>query len=221
MIRINLLKPEKKEWKDVSALPVHEAPKEKKKVPSGNLILLLAFVGIAALFYIQKRAIDREQNLLNLAKQEKNKLQYVIAKLIEIETQKANLEKKINLITDLQAQQAVVVHIMDEISKTLPEWVWLTEASFDRGTVTIKGKALSNNLVGDYVIALEDSPFLAKVDIKSSAQRTVKNNLFLEFLLTANVSAQPEKTALPPGTPPAGTAAPPTAQKPAAKGGTK
>ncbi len=221
MIRINLLKPEKKEWKDVSALPVQEIPKEKGKAPSGNLIILLAVVGIAALFYVQKRALDREADLLSQAKQEKNKLQYVITKLAEIEAQKANLEKKINLITELQARQAVIVHIMDEVSKALPEWVWLTEASYDKGVVSIKGKALSNNLIADYMIALENSPFLAKVDIKSSTQKTVQNNQFLEFLLTANVSAQPETAAPPPGTPPAGTAAAPTVQKPAAKGGTK
>jgi type IV pilus assembly protein PilN len=221
MIRINLLKPEKKEWKDVSALPVQEVPKEKAKAPSGNLIILLAVVGIAALFYVQKRALDRESDLLNRAKQEKGKLQYVITKLAEIETQKANLEKKIALITDLQAQQAVVVHIMDEISKALPDWVWLTEAAYDKGVVSIKGKALSNNLIADYMIALENSPYLAKVDIKSSTQKTTQNSQYLEFLLTASVSAQPESAAAPPGTPPPGTAPAPAAPKPAAKRGTK
>jgi Tfp pilus assembly protein PilN len=220
MIRINLLKPEKKEWKETSALPVQEAPKEKAKAPSGNLIILLAIVGIAALFYVQKKALDREQDLLSRAKQEKNKLQYVITKLAEIETQKANLEKKIDLITELQGQQAVVVRIMDEISKALPEWVWLTEAAFDKGIVSIKGKALSNNLIADYMIALEGSPYLAKVDIKSSTQKTSQNNQFLEFQLTANVSAKPEAAA-PPGAPPSATPVPATVPKPAAKGGTK
>jgi len=221
MIRINLLKPEKKEWKDVSALPVQEVPKEKTKAPSGNLIILLAVVGIAALFYVQKRDLDHESDLLNRAKQDRGKLQYVITKLAEIETQKANLEKKITLITDLQAQQAMVVHIMDEISKALPDWVWLTEAAYDKGMVSIKGKALSNNLIADYMIALENSPYLAKVDIKSSTQKTAQNNQYLEFLLTASVSAQPESAAPPPGTPPPGTPPAPAAPKPAAKRGTK
>jgi len=222
MIRINLLKPEKKEWKETGApAAVQEVPREKAKAPSGNLIILLAIVGIAALFYFQKKSLDREQDLLSRAKQEKNKLQYVITKLAEIEAQKANLQKKIDLITELQAQQAVVVHLMDEISKALPEWVWLTETAFDKGIVSIKGKALSNNLIADYMIALENSPYLSRVDIKSSTQRTVQNNQFLEFLLTANVSTKPESAAAPPGTAPAGTPAPATVQKPAAKGGTK
>ncbi|MBN2205968.1 MAG: PilN domain-containing protein [Candidatus Aminicenantes bacterium] len=221
MIRINLLKPEKKEWKETApGLPVQEATKEKAKTPSGNLIILLAVVGIAALFYLQKRSLDREEALLNQAKQEKNKLQYVIAKLAEIETQKATLEKKIDLITQLQAQQEVVVRIMDEVSKALPEWVWLTETAFDKGVVTLKGKALSNNLIGDYMIALENSPYLARVDIKSSTQKTVKNSQFHEFLLTAAVSAKPE-TAAPPGPLPAETPVPASVAKPAVKGGQK
>lgn len=224
MIRINLLKPEKKEWKDVGAAPVQEVPREKRKVPSGNLIVLLAVVGIAALFFVQKQSLDREQGLLNQAKQEKNKLQYVIVKLAEIENQKANLEKKINLITELQSQQVLVVRVMDEISKALPEYVWLTEATYDKGVISVKGKAMSNNLIADYMIALEESSYLSKVDIRSSTQKTIKNNQFLEFLLTATVSPKPETAAPPPGSPPAapaGTAATATVRKPAAKGGTK
>jgi Tfp pilus assembly protein PilN len=71
------------------------------------------------------------------------------------------------------------------------------------------------------MIALEDSPYLAKVDIKSSTQKTSQNNLYLEFQLTANVSAKPETAAPPPGTPPAGAPDPAAVAKPAAKGGTK
>ncbi len=43
------------------------------------------------------------------------------------------------------------------MSRRLPDWVWLTEIIFDDKGIQIKGKALSNNLIADYISSLENS----------------------------------------------------------------
>lgn len=197
MIRINLLKPEAKEIKEGPFFPAPEF-KEKKKAPVGSLILVLFIVIIVAAFFLQKRAIDNERTLLQAAQEERNSLQYVVAKLEEVEKQKANLEKKINLITDLKSKQDMAVRIMDELSKNLPEWVWLTEATYDNQTIKINGKALSNNLIADYIYNLENSPYLQNVNLIASTQRTTRSDQFLEFSLTVSyvllgTASPPEK----------------------------
>lgn len=186
MIRINLLKPEKKEIRKEPALPSEEVS-AKKRPAFGGLFILLLIVIVAALFFIQKKALYKEKNLLAQAQAEKSKLQYVIARLDEVEQRKVSLEKRISLITALKSQQQIVVRIVDEISKALPDWVWLTEASYDGQKVTLKGKALSNNLIADYILALENSLYLSNVNIISSTQKTTPKSQYLEFSLTANV----------------------------------
>jgi type IV pilus assembly protein PilN len=186
MIRINLLKPEKKEMRKEPTLPSEEVRAKKRPALGGYFILLLIII-VAALFFFQKKGLDREKNLLAQAQVEKSKLQYVIAKLDEVEQRKASLVERINLITALKSQQQIVVRIVDEISKALPDWVWLTEASYDGQKVTLKGNALSNNLIADYILALENSPYFNNVNIISSTQRTTQQNQYLEFSLTANV----------------------------------
>lgn len=185
MIRINLLKPERKEIKEalVSAPPEYRAP---KKQPLPALIFLLLIVIIAALFLFQKKAITNEQSLLRNAQEEKKKLQDVVAKLDQLEQQMNLFKKKIDLIQQLKNRQQTAVRIMDELSKNLPEWVWLTEANFDKQSVQIKGNALSNNLIADYISNLEKSPFFNDVSLLSSTQKSVRNNQFLEFSLTAD-----------------------------------
>jgi Tfp pilus assembly protein PilN len=199
MIRINLLKPETKEFKEA---PPSGMPEFKpKKAPSlGNLILLLLIIGLAAMFFSQKKEMDKEQGRLSQARQEKESLQYVTAKLAEVEKQKATLEQKISLISQLKAQQDIPVRLMDELSGTLPEWVWLTEASYDNNNVQIKGKALSNNLIADYILNLENSVYLANVNLISSTQRTRGKDEYLEFSLSASV-INPEAPPPPPPTP--------------------
>ncbi|MFQ6109448.1 MAG: PilN domain-containing protein [Candidatus Aminicenantales bacterium] len=184
MIRINLLKPEKKELREIPSIPTPKVKKEKKFQVS-YLILLVLVVSVVALFLSQKSAINKERNLLNVAQQEKEQLQYVLEKLEKLEQQKETLERKIHLITRLKAQQPVAVRIMDELSKNIPEWVWLTETSYKDQTIEIKGRALSNNLIADYIYNLENSRYLQNVNLISSTQRTEQNNQFLEFTLTA------------------------------------
>jgi Tfp pilus assembly protein PilN len=186
MIRINLLKPEKKEFRKEPTLPSEEV-KVKKRPAFGGFFIFLLIVIVAALSFMQRKALNKEKDLLAQAQAEKSKLQYVIARLDEVEKRKASLEERINLITALKSQQQIVVRIVDEISKALPDWVWLTEASYDGQKVTLKGKALSNNLIADYILALENSLYLNNVNIISSTQKTTAKSQYLEFTLTANV----------------------------------
>lgn len=184
MIRVNLLKPEKKEIREE---PVGLAPeiKEKKRTPIASLIVLLAIGAVAVLYFMQDKAIKTETDLLNTAKEEKNQLQYVLAALERLEEQKSILERKINLINQLKARQEIAVRTMDELSKNIPGWVWLTETSYDGVELSIEGRALSNNLIADYVYSLENSPHLSNVKIVSITQRSTQSNQYLEFSLTA------------------------------------
>lgn len=185
MIRVNLLKPEKKEIREE---PVGLAPeiKEKKRTPIASLIVLLAIGAVAVLYFMQDKAIKTETDLLNTAKEEKNQLQYVLAALERLEEQKSILERKINLINQLKARQEIAVRTMDELSKNIPGWVWLTETSYDGQELSIEGRALSNNLIADYVYSLENSPYLSNVKIVSINQRSTQaSSQFLEFSLTA------------------------------------
>jgi len=205
MIRINLLKPGKKELKDVklpkeaAALP-KEKFKEKKKTDPAKLIVLVSFVLVAFLFLTQRNAINKEKRLLENATEEKNKLIYVFSKLEQLEEQKALYEKKITLIRQLKSRQEVPVRIIDELSKNLPDWVWLTQATYEKQRVRLKGKALSNNLIADYISNLEESPYFSAVNLIASVQKRIKNDIIQEFSLTARCiypqSATPLKESL-------------------------
>ena len=197
MIRINLLKPETKEIRETPAEGMSEF-KTKKKPGIGNLILLLLILALAGYYFYQKKAMAGERQLLSLAQEEKSKLQFVIAKLDEQQKQKASILQKINLIKELKSQQDLAVRIMDELSKTLPEWVWLNEVSFDSKNVQIRGNALSNNLIADFIANLENDAYFESVNLIASTQKTSKNDQYLEFSLTASVINPKHPTAPPP-----------------------
>ena len=142
---------------------------------------------MAGLYFYQKKAMDEERQLLTLAQEEKSKLQDVSSKLIELQRQKESYDRKIVLINSLKSQRDLAVRIMDELSRVLPEWVWLNDVTFGNKNVQIRGNALSNNLIADYISSLENSPYFENVNLIASTQRTQGNDQFLEFSLTAGV----------------------------------
>ena len=185
MIRINLLKPESKDLKEG---PVVAGPeiRAKKAFPLGTIFTVAVIAVLAGGFFLQKRMISQEKDRLQTAQAEKKKLEYVIAKLAELEKQKAVFERKIGLINQLRAQKDSAVTILDELSKKLPDWVWLTDLSSQGLMIQMKGNALSNNLIADYIYNLESSPHFANVNLISSTQKSGAGTQFLEFSLTLN-----------------------------------
>ncbi|MDD8025509.1 MAG: PilN domain-containing protein [Acidobacteriota bacterium] len=211
MIRVNLLKLEKKEagerppaGEDAAAGRKAKAGKNKsgeprKKTPVGNLIIVLAIILLGGLALLQRRAISHEQELLSAAQDQVKRLQPVVDKLDEIEWQKLYLEKKVELIRNLRAQQGLAVSILDAVSRDIPEWVWLTELSLNRAGVLIKGRALSNVLVSDYVRGLEQAGPFAAVGIINTQQKSGPGSTYLEF--TLNATLPPPAPAASAGTP--------------------
>jgi type IV pilus assembly protein PilN len=202
MIRINLLKPETKEIRETGPGAEPVVKPRRRTGGLGVLILLAALVGLGGYYYYQNKALDEERELLARAQQEKTRLQYVIQKLDEVQKQKTSLERKITLITQLKGQQDFVVRLMDTLSRTLPDWVWLTETSVGEKGIQIKGKALSNNLIADYIASLEASPILKNVNLIASTQSASGREQVLDFTLSAAVE-KPEPAAPPAAAPPA------------------
>lgn len=160
MIRINLLT----ETRGVAAR------KKAAFLPSGarlnNLILLggvalgLLYIGIMALILTSKsRRLDED---IARANEEVARLRSIIEEVKGYEAKKASLEAKIQLINNLKTNQKGPVRLMDEISKALPDLVWLTDLGVSGQQVNLKGRTLSPNAVAAYLENLKKSPFFAE-----------------------------------------------------------
>jgi Tfp pilus assembly protein PilN len=197
MIRVNLLKSEKKNFEDQPVGLEGETPDKKTKEkapagkrktpPPGNLIIVLAIVILGALAYTQKRTLDEERGLLSEAQAQQRRLQAVGNKLEEIDWQKQYMVKKIALITELRMMQGTAVRVLDAMSRAIPEWVWLTESTFNKNVLQIHGRALTNVLISDYVRSLSELGLFESVGILNTQQRSEGNNQFVEFTVTATL----------------------------------
>ena len=97
------------------------------------------------------------------ADRELQRLEDIRKKGEEYKARKAELARKIDLITTLKKQQAVPVHILDQISKNLPDFLWLESMSVNSNAIKISGKATSYNAVTNFYNNLSDSGYFGTV----------------------------------------------------------
>jgi len=194
MIKINLLKPERKEVSAVETVTFTEASAGEKSVSISALVVALGVsIGVIVLLYfLQNAKMEREQRLLEERQQTKKSLEYVFKELEESERLKNELNAKLEIMRKLKARQKDAVLMMDKLSSSLPDWVWLTNLSYTGSSMSISGKALSNNLIADFINNLFNSNYFKNVKLISS--KTVKEGGtdIYEFSLTCEF-IKPEK----------------------------
>jgi Tfp pilus assembly protein PilN len=194
MIKINLLKPEKKEVA-AGAAPVsftEETRASKLSMPAilGAIALTVGSIGL--MYILQNNKLNAEKKLLENRTLRKAELEKVLQKLAEIENTKMELDNKIKIINDLKVKQKDAVFLMDKLSKCLPDWVWLTDMTFKGGALNITGKALSNNLIADLVNNLQNSNSFINVRLKSSTRSKEAGSDVFQFRIECVFVRQPD-----------------------------
>jgi type IV pilus assembly protein PilN len=165
VIRINLLADKPK-----VAAPSRFTFDEGKKIALGGSLLLLLAIGYAGWSYwsIGQEAASLAADL-DAARVEEQRLIKVIQEVHDFEARRARLEQRVSLIEELRRGQTAPVHILDQVSRSLPDMMWLTKIAQSGYDLTIEGNCLSLTALSDFVGGLEQSRYFARpVEIVNS-----------------------------------------------------
>ncbi len=163
MIKINLLAHAQPAGKVRSSLPKFQGfgTLGQNFLMVGVVVLALLFIGWR--WYSLASEAARLRTEIIKAEQERERLQAIIKKGEEYKAKKELLQRKISLITQLKRNQSGPVHLLDEVSKQLPDFLWLdtmTESAFN---VSINGKATTYNAVSNFYNNLTGSRYFQNV----------------------------------------------------------
>jgi len=214
MIRINLL---------AEAKPVRKKRGVAALGGAGrlNTILIGVALGLAVLailihWWILSAAIKSQEEKIRVAQVEVTRLESVLKEVKDFEAKKVKLQKKVDLINQLKQNQRGPVRLMDEISKALPDLVWLERMDYRGTSITMDGKAFNPPAVANFLENLKRVPAFQEPKVSFSAcggpgglQLYCFN---LSFVFATLDRTQPETGAAPPAPPKAASA-------PAAPGG--
>ncbi len=173
MIRINLL-------------PVRAA-QQKEKLRSQILVLLLCIVlvgvGCGALYVNKMMEIDGiKAEIADIDRQNKA-LKEKLGEVANYEKKKKELEQKLAVLAELKAGKSGPVHLLDELSRALPDKVWLLDFSESGGNVSLTGIGDSEKTVASFMNNLERSPYYQGVELGVTEQKAVGGIKMQQFSL--------------------------------------
>ena len=187
MIRINLLSVEKPIAATASRGPKFTLNVSEKAGPIAALFVLAGCAGYIALDYLnlQQQDVALHQELV-AARAEKARLQPILREVARFESQKKDLQQRVNLIEELRQNQVGPVHLLDQISRSMPDRLWLLDMKQTASEVTLDGKTSTLSSLADFVANLEASGYFAKpVEISNSEEEKSNETDLIKFTVKA------------------------------------
>jgi len=142
----------------INLLPWREAAlkaKQKEYFSILTAVGLVAFALILAVnFYYQAR-IDGQNSKNQYLKNEISILDVKIAEIRTLNDKKAALQKRINVIEQLQLSRNVGTQVLDEIAKIIPNGIYITQLEKQGNIIYLTGKSESNNHLANMIRAVE------------------------------------------------------------------
>jgi len=203
MIRINLLAVERQAKKKKATFQAGQ------KVAAACGLILVLTGGLVAWRYLvlSRESVELDRQIAT-AQAEVTRLHAIIQQVQQFEQQKAQLQQRVVLIEQLRKSQKGPVHMLDQLSRSLPSMMWLTAVKQDKenDSIVIEGKSTTQTAVSDFVVNLESSGYFKKsVDIVSSTADapTAATPEIVKFSLKAVFQTPGEQASTPAKLPPA------------------
>ncbi len=189
MIRVNLLSSgtaaEAGAWRRWLVVP-----QEQRAALIGLTMLVATAVGVGTWWW----SIDRERRRVDaeIAVAEATLTQLKEAsRLVELATaREADLRQRLALIDRLRATQRAPVILLDTISKSLAEGLWLMDLKQNGAMVQLEGRAMSLSALTDFIDRLQVSGRFARtIDIVTTSMETVAEQSVVRFAIRGEVTA--------------------------------
>lgn len=165
MIRVNLIAGERRAAKAAG----RSMDLAQRVTMGGTALLIVTALGVGARYWTMWQAESSVATEIASAKREEARLAEVLKQVAEFDTQREDLQRRVALIDELRRGQNAPVHIVDEISRSLPEMTWLTSLKQEGYDVTLQGRCMSLTALSDFVGNLEQTHYFKKpVEIVSS-----------------------------------------------------
>ncbi len=144
----------------INLLPWRERERAEKQREFLTLLGFVAIFGVLLVFaahVLVNNRISAQEARNDFLRDEIRKVDRRIREIKELEKTKRALLDRMEIIQRLQRSRPEVVHLFDELVKTLPEGMYLTKVQQTGDRLLIEGKAESDARVSTYMRNLEGS----------------------------------------------------------------
>ena len=158
MIRINLVAGERRTAKAAG----RTFDIAQKITVAGSVIVVLTVLLVGWRYWALGQQAAQLEETINAARREETRLAEVLKQVADFEQQREQLKQRLALIDELRKGQNAPVHMIDQISRALPEMTWLVSVDQKDYDITIVGRSTSLSALSDFVGNLEATRYFQR-----------------------------------------------------------
>jgi len=176
----------------INFLPIRQL-KKREKAKDQLIVFFFVFVLIVALcflaWWIQSNSISSARNTNAQLTKEKQALQPKLTLIDKLNKDKGELERKTKVIEQLKKESSLAVRVMDEVaSRVDSNRLWLISMAQTGSNVDLKGIALDNESIAQFMDNMKSSPFVQDVSLAESSQKTLAGRDLKSFTISCRVA---------------------------------
>jgi len=188
----------------VNLLPHRAARRERQKKlfwALTALSVIAGFVMIGAVWTVLQGYISNQEARNEFIRNENRKLDTQIKEIATLRQEIESLRARQRAVEDLQADRNLPVYLLDEITKQVPEGIYLRTIKQEDRRVNVSGWAASNERVSEFLRNLQNNsrvlekPELIEIKVAGQGPSGMNRRVF-EFSLNFTLKATPERTQL-------------------------
>lgn len=176
----------------INLLPWREARRQELKkdfLITSALVLALG----AGLLLLGDRVvngqIDDQRARNSYLKENIKELDKAVAEIRELQKRRNQLIDRMRVIQELQGNRPIIVRVLDQLVRTVPDGVFYTSLSTKGKTISISGIAESNNRVSSLMRRLDASDWLASPNLDQVRAAPTYGDQANTFNLTVKIQA--------------------------------
>jgi type IV pilus assembly protein PilN len=145
---------------------------ERRKQREREFYMLLGASAVGGLLAVaiaygwMSARIDNQNDRNAFLTNEIKALDKQIEEINELDKTKSQLLTRKQIIEQLQSNRSQMVHLFDEVVKTIPDGVRLTALKQAGDVLTLEGVAESNARVASYMRNIDNSPWMGRTDLR-------------------------------------------------------
>ena len=174
----------------INLIPWREARREELKRAFLSILGLVAASAVV-LVMLADRVVNAQidgQNARNdYITQNIRELDKQVEEIKDLQRKRNQLIERMRVIQELQGNRPIIVRILDQIVRTIPDGVFYSNLSTKSRKITINGIAESNNRVSSLMRRLDASDWLANPNLDKVNAASQYGDQATTFNLTVNV----------------------------------
>ncbi len=152
----------------INLLPIKSELRQKALVEH-VMLFTLCIVLIFILSWVVQTSINHKKYMLQQemtnTKLEIQKLTVEAGEIEKFKKQKQELQRKLDIIKDLNAKKSGPVEILDQLSLLMPEKAWINSMTNTGNNLTLDGMAVDNPTIAIFMKSLQASPYFQGVEL--------------------------------------------------------